>query len=54
MSDNIITLSGFHYENTLSKLGRVNFSTSTKSYGITECLHEIILHSILDHISEKF
>lgn len=53
VSDNVITLSGFQYDNSLSKLGLVNFSTSTKSYGITECLHEIILHSLLDQIFEK-
>ena len=53
VSDSVITLSGFNNENTLSSLGKINFSTGTKSYGITECLHEVILHSLLDQISEN-
>ena len=49
----IITLSGFEKTNTLSTMGSINFSTETKSYGITECLHELILHSLLDQINEN-
>ena len=53
VSDSIITLSGFQSDNKLSTLGKINFSTATKSYGVTECLHEVILHSLLDQISEN-
>jgi D-sedoheptulose 7-phosphate isomerase len=49
----VITLSGFTKNNSLSSKGDVNFSTETKSYGITECLHEVILHSLLDQIDEN-
>ncbi len=46
----VITLSGFSPENTLSQLGEVNFVIPEKNYGIVECFHQVILHAILDEL----
>jgi len=47
----IITLSGFSETNKLnirySKEALINFYVSSTDYGIVECLHELILHSII-------
>lgn len=53
-SGKIITLSGFKQNNKLSTLGDINFHLNSTSYGIVECFHEIILHSILDEYAAKF
>jgi len=45
-----ITLSGFSNNNPLLKLGIENFHIPIENYGVVECFHEIILHSILDEI----
>lgn len=45
----IITLSGFSNENSLIKLGDYNFYVESKSYGIVEVLHTLIIHNILDY-----
>ena len=50
----VLTLSGFRQNNTLNTLGDINFHLNNTSYGIVECFHEIILHSILDEYSEKY
>ncbi len=44
----IITLTGFSKDNTLSKIGDINFYLNSNSYGIIECFHQTILHIILD------
>jgi len=49
----IITLTGFEKNNTLSKLGDINFYLNSKSYGIVECFHQTILHIILDTLIDK-
>lgn len=49
----ILTLSGFNKNNKLSSLGHVNFHLNNTSYGIVECFHEIILHSLLDEFSSN-
>ena len=49
----ILTLSGFKQKNKLSTLGDINFHLNNTSYGVVECFHEIILHSILDEYSSK-
>ncbi len=49
----VITLSGFEKENKLNKKGVVNFHIESNSYGIVECFHQVILHSLLDEYAEK-
>lgn len=46
----IVTLSGFESDNSLSKLGDINFNTPGRNYGIVECFHQVILHAILDEL----
>ncbi len=48
LNSKIITLSGFDENNRLKKLGDLNFHVPSNSYGIVECLHQIILHMVLD------
>jgi len=52
VNQNVITLTGFKKDNLLSKKGKVNFYLNAQSYGIVECYHQTILHSILDIIHE--
>jgi D-sedoheptulose 7-phosphate isomerase len=47
----VIVLSGFKPENVLRKLGNVNFYLPIENYGIVECYHQIILHTILDELA---
>ena len=49
----VITLSGFKENNQLSKKGDVNFYVAISNYGIVECLHQVILHVILDSLPLK-
>ena len=49
----IITLSGFKKDNPLSQKGKINFYLDSNSYGIVECYHQTIIHSILDIIHEQ-
>lgn len=49
----VITLSGFKKDNLLSKKGLINFYLDAESYGIVECYHQTILHTILDIIHEE-
>jgi D-sedoheptulose 7-phosphate isomerase len=49
----IITLSGFKIDNKLSKKGKINFYLNSTSFGIVECYHQTIIHSILDIIHEQ-
>lgn len=49
----IITLSGFDKNNSLSKLGDVNFWVNSKKYNIIENVHQIILLSIVDYIASR-
>lgn len=48
----VITLSGFEPGNSLSKIGDINFHLGVKSYGIAECYHQVILHIILDSLTD--
>lgn len=50
LGGNVITLSGFKSDNSLSKLGSVNFLVAEENYGIVECFHQVILHAILDEL----
>ena len=45
---NLITLSGFNFENPLSKLGNINFYVDSDNYNYIEMAHHIILLSIVD------
>ena len=51
INKNVITLSGFKAENTLSKSGKVNFQLPVSNYGIVETFHQVLLHIILDSIA---
>jgi D-sedoheptulose 7-phosphate isomerase len=46
----LVTLSGFGENNTLSKMGDVNFYLNVRNYGMVECFHQVILHVILDSL----
>jgi D-sedoheptulose 7-phosphate isomerase len=46
-----ITLSGFKADNQLKQLGDINFYIQSESYGIVECFHQVILHSLLDTLT---
>jgi len=48
----IITLSGFNKNNSLRKLGDINFYVPSCSYGFVEIIHLIICHSIVDCIKD--
>lgn len=44
----LITFSGFHNDNPLSKLGNINFHVNSNEYNFIEMTHHIILVSIVD------
>jgi D-sedoheptulose 7-phosphate isomerase len=44
----IITFSGFNTDNSLRKLGDINFYLSSKSYGFVEVGHSVIAHFLTD------
>ncbi len=44
----IITCSGFNPDNTLRGMGHANFYVPSHSYGITETLHQLLVHAMLD------
>lgn len=48
----LITFTGFAYDNALRKMGTYNFYVPLSSYGIVESIHTIILQQIVDEISE--
>ncbi len=50
---NVITLSGFKAGNSLSKSGKINFHLPVANYGIVECFHQVLLHTVLDEIMQK-
>lgn len=47
----IITLSGFKEDNKLKQMygehSKIHFYVNSMEYGIVECMHELILHSII-------
>ena len=47
---NVITLSGFNYDNPLRKMGLCNFYVPIDKYGFVEVAHQYICHWILDSI----
>ena len=46
--DQTITLSGFKEDNPLRKLGRTNYYVPSSNYGIVECAHQAVLHSLVN------
>jgi len=46
----IITLSGMKQDNKTRKLGDINLYVPANTYGVVECVHQIILHSWLDEM----
>jgi D-sedoheptulose 7-phosphate isomerase len=48
-----VTLTGFKKKNKLSLLGNLNFWVNSKKYNHVENVHQILLLSTLDYISEK-
>ncbi len=48
----IITLSGFEEGNPLSRSGDANIHVPSKDFGIVECLHQTLLHILLDRYVE--
>lgn len=49
----IATLSGFNKDNSLRKLGYVNFYVPSTNYGHVEVVHHSICHCLVDMIIEK-
>ena len=50
---NVITLSGFSPDNTLSLLGNINFYAPSQEYGPVEVVHHAICHCMLDIIVHR-
>ncbi|MBD3308672.1 SIS domain-containing protein [candidate division KSB3 bacterium] len=48
----IITLSGFHSENTLRCLGNLNFYIAADTYGYVEAAHAVLAHFLTDSALE--
>lgn len=44
----VVTLSGFDAENPLRTKGKYNFWVDSRSYGLVEMIHHLILHSMTD------
>ncbi len=49
----IITLTGFKKNNTLSKMGNINFWVNSKNYNLVENTHQIYLLSTIDLLTKK-
>ena len=49
----IITLTGFKKNNTLSKMGNINFWVNSKNYNLIENTHQIYLLSTIDLLTKK-
>ena len=53
--NSIITLTGFKKNNTISKMGNINFWVNNKNYNLVENTHQIYLLSMIDLLNnEKF
>ncbi len=49
----VVTLSGFHPDNVLRRLGDINFYVSAKEYGVVEVSHLALGHALLDYIIQE-
>lgn len=47
----VVTLSGFHHDNMLRKLGHLNFWLDSNDYGMVEVGHLFLLHNLADRIA---
>ncbi len=50
---NLITFTGFKKNNSLSKLGKINFWINSKSYNEIEMCHHILIVSAIDYLKEN-
>lgn len=48
----VITFSGFDLDNSLGKMGDLNFYIPSQSYGLVETAHLVLIHSIVDKFAE--
>lgn len=48
----VIGLSGFKEDNKLKAAADIQFYIGVQNYGVVECFHQVILHSVLDEISK--
>lgn len=44
----VVTLTGLHADNPARRLGDVNLFVPGRTYGVVECLHQVLLHCWLD------
>ncbi|TCS64723.1 D-sedoheptulose 7-phosphate isomerase [Varunaivibrio sulfuroxidans] len=49
----VITMSGFTFDNALRGMGDVNFWLDSHDYGFVEIGHQFLLHNISDRLNEK-
>jgi len=49
----LITFTGFKKNNSLSKIGDINFWVNSKKYNHVENVHQIFLLSLVDYIASK-
>ena len=49
----LITFTGFKKNNSLSKIGDINFWVNSKKYNHVENVHQIFLLSLVDYIALK-
>lgn len=47
----VITLSAFKSDNKIKQKGDLNFYIPVENFGIAECFHQVILHTILDELA---
>lgn len=52
-SGNLITFSGFNAENTLRKMGKVNFYVNSSRYNMVENTHQIWLLALVDFFIDQ-
>ena len=50
---NIITFTGFTPENTIRKMGKLNFYINSMQYGHVEMSHSILIHYLTDQAKDK-
>ncbi|MFA6626978.1 MAG: SIS domain-containing protein [Bacilli bacterium] len=50
----VITISGKKEDNSLRKMGNLNFYVKLDTYGMVESAHAVLLHSLLDYYLDKF
>lgn len=53
MGLNVITFTGRSENNSLKKLGKINFWVDSNAYNIVECIHMIWLTSVIDSVIGK-